>query len=83
MTKSERNKIIKWAGTLTDEQLEDEYYDAVFDCLGSKTEDMYELGYDIQDIIEREEYEEWLCQKADLLEELCCKRGIKLWEDKK
>ena len=83
MIKKQRNQIIKWASTLTDEQLEDEYYDAVFDCLGSQIEAMYELGYDIQDIIEREEYEEWLCQRADLLEELCYKRCIKLWEDRK
>lgn len=80
MTKKQRNEIIKWTNTLTDEQLEDEYYDAVYDSLGSQTEDMYELGYDIADILEREEYEDWLCQRADLLEELCYKRGIKLWE---
>ena len=35
MTKSERNQIIKWADTLTDEELEKEYYDAVWDTLGS------------------------------------------------
>ena len=81
MTKSERNQIIKWANTLTDAQLEGEYYDAVFDCLGSQTEEMYERGYDIQDILEREEYEDWLCQRADLLEYLCYKRGIRLWRD--
>lgn len=79
MTRSERNQIIKWANTLTDEELEKEYYDAVFDCLGSQTEDMYELGYDMVDILEREKYEKWLCQKSDLIEALCYGRGIKLW----
>ena len=79
MTKSERNKIIKWANTLTDEELEKEYYNAAFDTLGSQAEEMYERGWDMQDIIEREKYENWLCQKADLLEDLCYKRGIKLW----
>ena len=79
MTKSERNQIIKWAKTLTDEELEKEYYDAVFDCLGSQTEDMYELGYDMVDILEREKYEKWLSKKADLLGVLCEGRGIKLW----
>lgn len=34
MTKAERNKIIEWANTLTDEELAKEYYDGVFDCLG-------------------------------------------------
>ena len=81
MTKSERNQIIKWANTLTDDELEKEYYDAVFDTLGSQAEEMYERGWDIQDVIEREKYEKWLDQKADLLEMLCYGRGIKLWEE--
>ena len=80
MTKSERNQIIKWANTLTDEELEEEYYDAAFETLGSQAEEMYERGWDIQDIIEREEYEKYLGQRADLLESLCYRRGIKLWE---
>lgn len=80
MTKSERNQIIKWANTLTDEELEKEYYDAVFDTLGSQAEAMYEQGWDIQDVIEREKYEKYLGQRADLLESLCYGRGIKLWE---
>lgn len=79
MTKSERSKIIKWANNLTDEELEKEYYDSVMDCLGSQTEDMYELGYDMVDILEREKYEKWLCQKSYLLGALCEGRGIKLW----
>ena len=80
MTKKQRNEIIKWASTLTDDQLEGEYYDAVMDSLGSQTEEMYELGYDIADIIEREEYEDYLDQRSDLLGRLCEERGIKLWE---
>ena len=81
MTKSERNKIIKWANTLTNEELEKEYYDAVMDSLGSETEEMYELGWDMRDILEREKYEKWLCKKASLLGRLGEERGIKLWED--
>lgn len=80
MKKSERNVIIKWADSLSNEELEKEYYNAVFDSLGSDTEKMYELGYDIRDIQERERYERYLCQRSSLLEELCEKRGIKLWE---
>lgn len=79
MTKSEKNKIIKWASTLTDDELEKEYYRAVQDTLGSEAEEMYERGYDMQDIIDREKYEDWLGQKCDLLERLCCERGIELW----
>lgn len=81
MTKSERNQIIKWANTLTDDELEKEYYRAVYDTLGSQAEAMYEQGWDMQDIIERNEYEKWLDQKCDLLERLCYERGIELWGD--
>lgn len=35
MRKKERNDIIKFAEKLTDEQLEKEYYDAVYNSLGS------------------------------------------------
>lgn len=81
MTKSEKNQIIKWANTLSDEELKGEYYDAVFDCLGSQAEEMYERGYDMVDILEREKYEKWLDQRSDVLEMLCYERGIKLWEE--
>ena len=80
MTKSEKNSIIKWAKTLTDDELEKEYYRAIYDTLGSQAEAMYEQGWDMQDVIEREKYEKWLGQKADLLESLCYERGIKQWE---
>lgn len=81
MTKSEKNSIIKWAKTLTDDELEKEYYRASLDTLGSQAEAMYERGWDMQDIIEREKFEKWLMRKADLLEQLCYERGIKLWEE--
>ena len=81
MTKSERNQIIKWASTLSDEELKQEYYDSVFDCLRSQTEEMYERGYDMVDILEQVKSEEWSIKRTDLLEKLCYERGIKLWED--
>ena len=80
MTKSERNQIIKWANNLTDEELEEEYFTAVWNTLGSDAEEMYERGYDIHDIIEREKYEKWLGKRADLLEQLCYERGIEPWK---
>jgi len=49
--------------------------------LGSQTEEMYERGYDISDIIEREKYERWLSRQSDMLEDLCRERSIKLWEE--
>ena len=80
MTKTERNQIIKWVNTLTNEELEKEYYHTVMDTLGSETEEMYECGWDIQDIIEREKFEKCLGERCDLLEKCCEERGIKLWE---
>lgn len=58
-----------------------EYYNAVYNSIGSQCEDMYELGYDIADIAEREKYEKYLVQRADLLCSLCEKRGIMLWKN--
>lgn len=78
MTKKERNQIIKHVENLSNEELENEYYNAAFDCLGSQTDKMYELGFDISDILEQEKYEKYLVQKADLLCFLCQERGINL-----
>ena len=39
MTKSERNQIIKLANNLTDEELEEEYFTAVWNTLGSDAEE--------------------------------------------
>ena len=81
MNKRELAKLKKWTDTLTDEQLKKEYYDAMFDTLGSQAEEMYERGYDIVDIREREKHERWLNRQCDMLEFICNERGIKLWED--
>ena len=83
MTRKERSDIKKWAAALSDEELECEYYSAVYDSLGSQTERMYELGYDISDIVEREKYEKYLDERSDYIGFLCEQRGIKLWEEKK
>lgn len=80
MTRRERIQLTKWADELSDKDLEHAYYDAVDDCLGSETEEMYERGYDFIDIAEQERYEKYLGEKAAILERLCMERGIKLWE---
>lgn len=79
-TRKERNAIKKWTDTLSNEQLEKEYYDLVYATLGSQAEIMYDLGYDKQDIIEREKYEKFISQKCDYIGFICEQRGIKLWE---
>mgnify|MGYP004509873519 CR=1 FL=1 len=76
MERSERNNLVKWANTLSDKELKDKYYAAVYDSLGSQTDEMYELGYDMRDIKEQEEYEKYLCEKVDVLENICVERGI-------
>ena len=80
MNKREYAKLKKWTDTLTDEQLEKEYYDAMFETLGSQAEEMYERGYDEADIREREKYEKWLSRQSDMLEDICRERGIKLFK---
>ena len=81
MTKKDRAAIEKWAEELSDDELEAAYYRAVLDCLGSQTEEMYELGYDIADIEEQDKLEQYRCDEADVIEEICQRRGIKLWND--
>ena len=81
MKKSDKNALLKWAEKLTNEELEKEYYNAVYNSLGSEAERMYELGYDISDIVEREKHEKFLGEKANILEELCNERDIKLWNE--
>lgn len=84
MKRLEKNSLIKWANTLlSDKELKDEYYEAVYDSLGSQTDEMYELGYDMRDIEEQEEYEKYLCEKADILENICVEREIGVWDEDK
>lgn len=80
MKKSQKDALLRWAKGLTNEELKEEYYDAVYNSLGSLTENMYELGYDIRDIEEQEKHEKYLSEKSDILCSLCEERGIKLWE---
>ena len=81
MRKQEIERIKKEVSSLTNEQLEDKYYKAVYDCLGSQVDEMYERGYDMRDIIERDKYETYLCEYADVLEAICQERGIELWKE--
>ena len=75
-----RKEIIAWVDTLSDEQLENEYYNHVYKSLGTLTDRMYDLGYDLADIKEQEIYEKETREVTDYLEYACLKRGIKLWQ---
>lgn len=81
MTRTEKDHFIKWAKGLSDSELEKEYYDASYACLGSEAEEMYERGWDMDDIIERDKYERDLGVKAGILEGICVERGIQLWKE--
>ena len=80
MKKNEKNALIEWASKLSNDELEEEYYKSAYDCLGSQTDKMYELGYDLVDIEERDKFETYLCEKSDVLEQICAERGIALWQ---
>lgn len=79
MTKRQRKEIIEWADKLSDEELESEYYDSVYNSLGTQVDRMYDLGYDMADIVEREKYEKYNDERSDLLFSLCMDRNINLW----
>ena len=52
---------------MSDEELCCYYHRALYASLGSQLEDMYDLGYDMADIKECEEYEKYLVEKCDVL----------------
>lgn len=82
MTKKERIDIEKACSSLSDDELEQKYYFELWESLDYRTEEMYELGYDMSDIIEREKYEKYRDEYVDYLEYLCEKRGIELFKEK-
>ena len=81
MTRAEKRDFRKWANGLSNKELEDHYYAFVLESLGSQAEEMYERGFDMADVLAQEKYERDLCVRANILEEICGQRGIKLWEE--
>lgn len=82
MKASEKKAIESWAARLSDAKLEEAYYDAVYDSLGSQVEEMYARDYDMADIREQISLEKYQAEKAAFLEELCTARGIRIWEER-
>lgn len=80
MTKAERRILAEYAANAPEAELEDAYYSAVMDSLGSITEEMYELGYDMADIKEQERLENYYAERCAIFENACIKRGIRIWE---
>lgn len=83
LTKKERTEILCYCAMLNDKELLERYFEIEFSTLGTQTDQMYDLGYDLVDIREQARYEEYLGLKLDLYEEVCRKRGIKLRDDDK
>ena len=79
MKKSEKNAILIEAAEWNDQKLERETYNASFETLGSTAQLMEEAGWELEDIKEQRALEKYQAERADLLQYLCEKRGIKLW----
>ena len=77
MTRKERNDLLKWAKSLSDEELEKAFLEAYHDYLQSGCYDeMYELGYDEIDIEAQMETDKYLEDQCNILQKLCYDRGI-------
>lgn len=81
MTKKVISQIRLECESLTDEELKNKTYDAIYDSLGSQIDDMVEFGYDASDIADRVEYESFACNYSELLQLLCDERGIVLFDE--
>lgn len=82
MKKSECNKLIKEYSTWTDEQLENKYWNLLYnDVLGSQAEAMAEAGWEDIDVRERREYEDWADKVTDIINSILLSRGIDVWRD--
>ena len=73
------HKFEDYRNDVSDEKIQEEYFETLRDVLGSQAEIMEERGYDEVDIRERRKFEKYMDEKSDLLAEICEKRGIKLW----
>lgn len=82
MTAATKKALREYFSSKTDEYVEKSYYIVLRDCLGSVSERMIEEDYCARDIQERKDYEDFCQEEAELLEEICCERGIKLFDRK-
>ena len=76
MIKKDKQAIYEWVAGLSDEKLKDAYLESMDKTLGSQAEEMYNRGYELEDVRERAKLEKYLSEECHLLEELCYKRQI-------
>ena len=67
MTKRNKEKLYKKFDTMSNEELEKEYNETFWECLGSDAETMCEYGYDEADIKEEEEHEKYINEYNGLI----------------
>lgn len=78
MTKAEKNIILADIAVMSDKTLVDNTVELIYKSLGSQVNEMYERGYDLKDIIERQKYEKYISEKTALFQRCCTIRGIDL-----
>ena len=79
MTKKIISQIRLECESLTDEELKNKAYDAIYDSLGTQVDAMVEFGYDASDIADCVEYESFVRNYSELIQLLCDERGIILF----
>lgn len=79
MTKQDKTKCFERFAMMNDDKLLSEYHEQLLNTLGTQTDKMYELGYSMEDIKERERFEKEISDELHLCEECLNKRGIDIW----
>ena len=79
----EYNQLRSRYSKKTSDELEKEYFKILYnDVLGSRSEAMAEAGYEISDIEEQRELEEYADKVTDIIAEILFSRGIDVWEER-
>ena len=65
----------------TSDELKEEYFKILYnDVLGSRSEAMAEAGYEISDVEEQRELEEYADMATEIISAILLERGIDVWE---
>lgn len=79
----EYNQLKRKYMTMTDDDLRREYFKILYnDVLGSRSEAMAEAGYEISDIEEQRELEEYADMATEIISTILLERGIDVWEER-
>lgn len=80
MRLDQKKLIIKECNSMNDDQLIDYYHEILLRTLGSEVEDMIDHGYEMADINERLRFEEYLCEKWDVIRDILKERNLDPWK---